>query len=148
MYNPSLHRNNFHNTKFNNSHVFTLQKIKILKCHKFSNVVKLWYSFQMYKTMYLSNHVTPHLFKIIDTLKAENIKLNKNYLWDTLEIYWKEVAVTFNGNKIELPRVVIIKLKDKIKIRRLVNRDHLLLHLMLKQGVMWFTLATETQETT
>ena len=40
-----------------------------------------------------------HLFKIIDTLKTENIKLNKNYLWNTLEINWKEVTVTFNDNK-------------------------------------------------
>ena len=25
-----------------------------------------------------------HLFKAMDALKAEDIKLNKNYLWDTL----------------------------------------------------------------
>ena len=36
-----------------------------------------------------------HLFMISGMLKAENIKLNKNYLWDTLEIDWKEVTVTF-----------------------------------------------------
>ena len=58
-----------------------------------------------------------HLFKIIGTLKAENIKLIKNYLWDTLEIDWKEVTVTFNSDRIDLPRVVIIKLQDKIKVR-------------------------------
>ena len=58
-----------------------------------------------------------HLFKIIGMLKAENIKLIKNYLWDTLEKDWKEVTVTFNGDKIDLPRVVIIKLQDKIKVR-------------------------------
>ena len=51
-----------------------------------------------------------HLSKIIDTLKPENIKLNKNYNWDTLEIDWKEVSVTFNNNKIILPSVVTIKL--------------------------------------
>ena len=52
-----------------------------------------------------------HLFKIIGMLKPENIKLNTNYTWDTLEIDWKEVvSVTFNGNKINLPRVLIIKL--------------------------------------
>ena len=50
-----------------------------------------------------------HLFKIMGTLKAENIKLNKNYIWDMLEIDWKEVTVTFNDNKINLPRVVTIK---------------------------------------
>ena len=58
-----------------------------------------------------------HLFKVIGTLKAENINLIKNYLWDTLEIDWKEVTVTLNGSKIDLPRVVIIKLQDKIKVR-------------------------------
>ena len=52
-----------------------------------------------------------HLFKITSTLKAENRKVMKNYLWDTLEINWKEVTVTFNGNKTDLPRVVIIKLQ-------------------------------------
>ena len=48
------------------------------------------------------------LFKIIGTLKPENIKLNQNYIWDTLEIDWKEVTMTFNDNKINLPRVVTI----------------------------------------
>ena len=62
-------------------------------------------------------------------------------------IDWKEVTVTFKGSKIDLPKVVIIKLQDKIKVRRLMNREPLLFHLMLKQGITWFTLATETQET-
>ena len=60
---------------------------------------------------------------------------------------WKEVTVTFNGNKIDLSKIVIIKFQDKIKLRRLMNREPLLFHLMLKQGITWFTLATETQET-
>ena len=41
-----------------------------------------------------------HLFKIIGTIKTENTKLNKNYLWDILEIDWKEVTVTFNETKL------------------------------------------------
>ena len=88
-----------------------------------------------------------HLFKISGTLKAENIKLNKNYLWDMLEIDWKEVTVTFNDNKINLPRVVTIKLQDKIKVRCLMKRELLLFHLMLKQGIKRFTLAAGMQET-
>ena len=88
-----------------------------------------------------------HLFKITGTLKTKNIKLNKNYLWDTLEIDWKEVIVTFNDNKIYLAKIVAIKLLDKIKARRLMNRKPLLFHLMLKQGITWFTLMRETQKT-
>ena len=85
-----------------------------------------------------------HLFKITGTLKAENKKLNKNYIWDMLKIDWKDVIVTFNENKINLPRVVTIKLQDKIKVRHLMNRQLLLFHLMLKQGIMWYTGTQKT----
>ena len=101
----------------------------------------------IYLLIYCKTASSIHLFKITGTLKAENIKSIKNYLWDTLEIDWKEVTVTFNGNKIDLPRVVIIKLQDKIKMRWLINREPLLFHLMLKQGITWFILAAGTQET-
>ena len=88
-----------------------------------------------------------HLFKIKGMLKAENIKLNKNFIWDSLETDWKEVTVTFNEDKINLPSVMTIKLQDKIKIRQLMKREPLLFHLMLKLGITWFTLATGTHET-
>ena len=87
-----------------------------------------------------------HLFKITGMIKAENINGNKNFIWDTLEIDWKEVTVTFNENKTNLPRVVTIKLQDKIKVRHLMKREPLLFHLMLKQEITWFTLATSMQE--
>ena len=90
-----------------------------------------------------------HLFKIKGKLKAENIKLNKNFIWDTLEIDWKEVTVSFNEDKINLPRVITIKLQDrKSKIRQLIKRKPLLFHLMLKTtNYMLFTLAAGTQKT-
>ena len=97
------------------------RKSTLCKGHRFSNAVKIMLfisDVQNYIPIKLCKAAgSIHLFKIIGTLKAENIKLNKNYIWDTLEIDWKEVTVTFNENKINLPRVVTIKLKDKIKIR-------------------------------
>ena len=50
------------------------------------------------------------------------MKLNKNYLWDMMEIDWKEVIVNFTDNEITSPRIVAIKLGDKIKMGRLINR--------------------------
>ena len=73
-----------------------------------------------------------HLFKITGTLNSENIKLNRNYARDTLEIDWKEVNMTFNGNKVNLPKLVTIKLKDKFKIRHMMKKESLLFHVMLK----------------
>ena len=87
------------------------------------------------------------LFKVIGMLKPENIKLNQHFIWDTLEIDWKEVSVTFNDKKINLPRIVTIKLRDKIKIRHLMMKEPLLFHIMLKQGITCFTVASGTQET-
>ena len=130
------------------------RKSRFCKGHRFCNAVKIMIfisDVQNYVPIKLCKTAgSIHLFKIIGTLKAENIKLHKNYLWDMLEVdwNWKEVTVTFNGNRIDLLKVVVIKLQDKIKVRRLMNGEPLLFHLMLKQGNTWFTLATETQETT
>ena len=54
-----------------------------------------------------------HLFKIKGMLKPGVMKLNRNYLWDTLEINWNGIKLSFNGNEINLPKIK--KLKDEIK---------------------------------
>ena len=58
-----------------------------------------------------------HLFKNTGKLIPEHIKLKKNILWDVIEIDWKEVNMTLNRNKINLPASVIVPLRDKFKIR-------------------------------
>ena len=88
-----------------------------------------------------------HLFKFTGTLKPENVKLNQNYIWDTTEIDWKEINMTFNSNEINLPKFVMIKLRDKLKIINMMKRELLLCHIMLKQGFTWFTLASNIQKT-
>ena len=127
------------------------RKTKLCKGHRFSNAVKIMLfisDIQMYIPIKLCKAAgSIHLFKIKGMLKAENIKLNKNSIWDMLEIDWKEITVTFNEDKINLPSFITIKLQDKIKIRQFMKREPLLFHLMLKQGITWFTLATGTQET-
>ena len=56
--------------------------------------------------------------------------------------------MTLNKNKINLPKSVTIKFRDKFRIRHLVRREPFLFHVMLKQGFTWFTLASDhTQET-
>ena len=86
------------------------------------------------------------MFKIKGALKSENIKLNKNYLWDTLEIDWNGVTVTFNNDKVELPKIIAIKIQDKIKIRRLMSRQPLYFHVMIRQGITWFFLEADITE--
>ena len=82
-----------------------------------------------------------HLFKLNGKLDKENITLRKNTIWDILEVDWRPVMITLNGNIINLPGSVIIPFRDKFKIRRIMKSKPLLLHLMLKQGLTWYPLS-------
>ena len=82
-----------------------------------------------------------HLFKLTGSITKENITLHKNTLWDVMEIDWRLVTVTLNGNVINLPGSVIIPFRDKFKIRWIIKSRPLLLHLMLKQGQTWYPLS-------
>ena len=122
------------------------RKLKFCRGHKFSNNVKL--------VLFISDvqHYIPirlcktsgslHLFKIIDTLTSEDVRLNKNYPWDTLEINWDKVKLSFNSNEIELPKLVTIRIQDKIGVRRMMSREAQNFHIMVRQGMMWYNLET------
>ena len=108
--------------------VLHYRKPKFCKGHTFSNAVKMTVFISDVQNYIPIKLCSIHLFKITDMLKAENIKINKNY-------------------RINLPRVVTVNLQDKVKVRHLMRRQPLLFHLMLKQGITWYTLAADTQET-
>ena len=54
--------------------------------------------------------------------------------------------MTFNDNKVELPKIVEIKICDKIKVRRLMNRQPLNFHMMKRPGITWFNFEAEIPE--
>ena len=87
-----------------------------------------------------------HLFKITGKLTSDKVKLNKHYIWDILEIDWKEIKVTFNGKVNNLPKSITIKIWDKFKVRHMMESQMILFHLMLKQGFNWFTLTLKDEE--
>ena len=122
------------------------RKSKFCIGHRFSNIVKI--------VLFISDvqHYIPikicktsgslHLFKITGTLTPEDIKLNRNYLWDTLELNWNKIKLVFNGNEIKLPKLVTIKIQDKIRVRRMMSREMQNFHIMVKQGMTWYNLET------
>ena len=127
------------------------RKLKLCRGWMFSNAMKIMIfilDVQYYVLIKLFKTAgSIHLFKITGTIKPENVKLNWNYIWDTTEIDWKEVNMTFNSSKINLLKFVMIKFRDKFKIRCMMNSKPLLFHIMLKWRFTWFTLASNTQET-
>ena len=56
-------------------------------------------------------------------LTPENVNLKQNIFWDVIGLDWKEVNVTLNGNRINLPTSVTIKFKYKFKIKCIVKRE-------------------------
>ena len=103
------------------------RKSKFCRGHRFSNIVKIvllisdvqhYIPIKLYKTSR-----SLHLFKITGTLTSEDIKLNRNYLWDTLEINWDKIKLVFNSNELNLPKLITIKTKDRIRVRRMMSRE-------------------------
>ena len=122
------------------------QRLKLCRGHLFSRAVKMM--------LFISDaqHCVPiklcrmaeniNLFQIMEMLTPENIKLKRHFIWDVIELKWKKVNVTLNGNKIYLPKSFTIKFRDKFKTRCNFKRETLLFHIMSKQGSTWFTLAS------
>ena len=57
-----------------------------------------------------------------------------------IRINWKEVFVTLNSTMVQMPKSVKVLLRDKYKLRTLMEKHSLLLHVMLKQGTSWYAL--------
>ena len=47
---------------------------------------------------------------------------------------------------INLPKSITIKLRDKFKVRHMVESQLILFHLIIKEGFKWFTLASKDVE--
>ena len=119
------------------------RKSKFCRGYRFSNIVKIVLfisDVQHYIPIkHCKKSVSPHLFKIRGTLKSEDIRLNKNYLWDMLEINWNKIKLLFNSNEIELPQIITIKMYDKIRVRRMISKETQNFHIMIKQGITWYS---------
>ena len=122
------------------------RKSKFCRGHRFSNIVKIVLfisDVQHYIQIKLcKTSGSLHLFKVTGTLMPEDIKLNRNYLWDTLEINWDKIKLVFNNNEIKFPKIITIKLQDKIRVRRMMSREMQNFHIMVKQGMTWYNLET------
>ena len=80
------------------------------------------------------------LFRIRGRLTIENVRFKRNWIWDVLEIDWRNIGMMLNRNEINLPSSVVIPLRDKFRVRKLLRRQSLFFNVMLKQGKTWFTL--------
>ena len=121
-----------------------LRKSCLFKGHLFSNVTKI--------VLFISNATTYvpiklnriagsiHLFKLRGRLTIEHVTFKRHWIWDILEIDWRDVGMMINGNTVNVPTFVVIPLRDKFRGRKLLRRQPLFFHVMLKQEKTWFTV--------
>ena len=121
-----------------------IRKSCLFKGHLFSNITKI--------VLFISNATTYvpiilnriagsiYLFKLRGRLTIENVRFKRNWIWDVLEIDWKDMCMMLNGNAINLPTSVAIPLRDKFRARTLLRRQPLFFHVLLEQGKAWFTV--------
>ena len=122
-----------------------VHKMPIFRKHQYSNTIKVLIfisDIKSYVPIKLCKTTSSlNSFKLMGSLQREDIKLHRNKVWDILEIDWKNITVTVNGNVINLSGSVIIPFCDKFKIRQMIRSKPLLLHLMLKWGQTWYPLS-------
>ena len=122
----------------------TMQKCTIFKRRLYSNTVTVMLFFsdvkQYIPVKLCKTAGSIHLFQIYGQLAPDQITLERKYLWDVIRIEWREVFMTLNGAIIQLPILVEVSLRDKYRLRSLLRKGSLLLHVMLRQGTSWYAL--------
>ena len=120
------------------------QKCTLFKRRLYSNTVTIMLFFsdvRQYVPVKLCKSAgSIHLFQIYGQLDSDQIIPEKNCLRDMIKIDWKEVFVTLNGTIIRMPKTVKVPLRDKYRLRTLMDKHSLLLHVMLRQGTFWYAL--------
>ena len=123
---------------------FATQRHTIFKQRLYSNTVTIMLFFsdvkQYIPLKLFKTAGSIHLFQIYGQLSSDQIVLEKNCLWDMVRINWKEVSMTLNGTIMQMPISVKVQLRDKYKLRTLMEKHSLLLHIMLRQGTSWYAL--------
>ena len=121
-----------------------MQRCTIFKKRLYSNTVTIVLFFsdvkQYIPVKLCKSAGSIHLFQIYGQLSSDQIVLEKNCLWDMMRINWKKVFVNLNSTMVQMPRSVKVLLRDKYKLRTLMEKHSLLLHVMLKQGTSWYAL--------
>ena len=115
-----------------------IRKSCLFRGHLFSNMTKIML-FISNTTSYVPIKLSRipgsiHLFRIRGRLTIENVRFKRNWIWDIIEIDWSDISMMLNGNEINLASSVIIPLRDKFRARKLIRRQPLFFHVMLKQG--------------
>ena len=122
----------------------TTQKCTIFKRRIYSIIVTVMLFFsdiKQYVPVKLCKSVgSIHLFQTYGQITPDQITVERKYLCDITRLDWKEIFVTLNGKIIQLPISVKLPLRDKYRLRHIMRKRSLLLHVMMRQRTSWYSL--------
>ena len=123
--------------------MFKLLKTKyIFKGYKFSRLSELYLivcdssRYVPIRVKTIKGHIHRVKLELDPDFNDTQVILSKNFLWDTLTVNWGNTSLTYYGDKISLPRSLVVPLLDKIRLRRLMTLPFDAF-LMVKQGKEW-----------
>ena len=102
-----------------------IKKSSLFKGQLFSNVTKVMFfisntrSCVPIKLCRIAGSI--YIFRIRGRLTPEHVRFKKNWIRDVLEVDWKDISMTLNGNEINLHSSVIIPFRDKFRARKLIR---------------------------
>ena len=73
--------------------ILQVRRIKLCRGKLFSNLVKIMLVQYYVPKKICKTAGSTYLFKITGILMPDKVKINKHYIWDILEVDWKEVKV-------------------------------------------------------
>ena len=85
-----------------------------------------------------------HLFQLTGEISLDNVTLKKNWIWDVLEIKWRNFCIVLNGKEVHLSTTLLVPLIHKLKVRKLFGkRDLMYVYITLKLRKSWYNLESE-----
>ena len=86
-----------------------IYKMPIFRKYQYSNTVKIMIFFSNVKSYVpiklCKTSGSIHLFKLMGSIKREDITLHRNTIWDILDIDWQNITVMLNGSVINFARL-------------------------------------------
>ena len=122
-----------------------VRKLMLFEEHLFSNVTKVMLFIsdaQSYVPLRMCKVVgSIHLFKLMGKLTPDCVTVKRNWIWDVLELDWKEVSITLHGNNINMPTSVINSGLEDFLVKSPCSCMQ-----CIKQGRKWFSLKNNNRE--
>ena len=116
---------------------------KFCKGYMYSNtfVLKLILSSNIYYVPLKLRSMAGQLHQVnMNTImRACQLKLHKNFLWDTITVAWNGIQVNYDGEKVDLPSTILVPFKDKIRTCYMFSKGYGV-SIAVCQGANWYDL--------